>query len=245
MDTETKIKDQTQNGGKLDRFFKAGLQYGYRRARRHPSAKAFIFGVKGRTEIFDLEQTLKKLDEASAFVKKLGESGKTILIVAGKAEARAAALEIASCLSMPVVANRFIGGTLTNFSEIRKRLEKLERLRKERESGELAKFTKRERLLIDREIADLDERFGGLLPLKEMPAALLIVDPMREHIAFEEAKQKNIPVIALCNTDCDFSRIDFAIPGNDSSIEGIKIVLSALADSYQAGKSHSATAEVK
>ena len=139
----------------IEKLFSVGAHFAYAPSRRHPSLKSFIFGQKGTTEIFDLEKTAASFEVALAFVQKLAEERKTILFVSGKAEARGALERAAQRLNLPYCASRWIGGTLTNFSEIRRRLSRLQELTDMRERGELVKFTKKERLLIDREITDL------------------------------------------------------------------------------------------
>ncbi len=217
-------------------LYDAGAHFGYSRARRHPSAAPFIFGTKDRTDIFNLEETKKRLEKASAFIASLTGSGKTILFVGGKPEARASLQGSAERAGMPYVAGRWIGGTLTNFKNIRKRIERLQKLMQERESGELEKYTKRERLMIDREIEELLGRFGGLVHMSDLPAALFVIDTRHEHTAVEEANQLHIPVIGLSSSDCDFSRVQYPIPGNDTSVRSIRLVTDAIVEACAQGK---------
>lgn len=217
----------------IDKLFSAGAHFGYGPSRRHPSLKSFIFGAKGGTELFDLEKTAECLEEALAFVKGLASERKTVLFVGGKAEARGALERTAERLGQPYVAGRWIGGTLTNFSEIRKRLARLADLTEKREKGELVKFTKRERLLIDREIVDLDAMFGGLRGMHKIPDALVVVDPRFESGAVDEAKTLGVPVVALLNSDCDRAKITYPIPGNDASIASIALILDEIAKTYE------------
>lgn len=217
----------------IDKLFAVGAHFGYAPSRRHPSVAPFIFGQKGGTEIFDLEKTAAAFEDALSFVKTLAQGRKTILFVGGKAEAKAAVKRVAERLNQPYVASRWIGGSLTNFSEIRKRLNRLAELTTMREKGELAKFTKRERLLIDREITLLEEVFGGIKSLQKTPDALLVVDPKKESGAVAEARQLGIPVVALLNTDCDRSQVTHPIPGNDASIETIQFVLDEVGKAYE------------
>lgn len=216
----------------IDKLFSIGAHFGYSPRYRHPSTSKYIFGQKGGVELFDLEQTAALLGEALDAVKALAAARKTVLFVGGKAEAREALMRTAQMLNQPYVASRWIGGTLTNWSEIRKRLNRLTELTDLREKGELAKFTKMERLLIDREIADLDLMFGGLRGMTKVPDALFVVDPRAEAGAVAEAAQLNIPVIALLNTDCDRSRVAHPIPGNDASREVIQFVLDEVGKTY-------------
>lgn len=220
----------------VQELYDAGVHFGYARARRHPSASPFLFGTKDRTDIFDLEETKKRLDAASGFLSSISGAGKMILFVGGKPEAHALVESAAHQVGQPYVAGRWIGGTLTNFKNIRKRIERLLQLEKERESGELEKYTKRERLMIDREIEELRARFGGLVSMAEMPAVLFVVDSRHEHTAVQEAKQLNIPVVALSSSDCDFSQVRFPIPGSDTSVRAIRYVVNAVVDAIQEGK---------
>ena len=220
------------NNPLIDKLFSVGAHFAYGKSRRHPSTSRYIFGTKGETELFDLEQTAQLLGEALDAVKALAASRKTILFIGGKAEAREALRRSAEALGMPYVAGRFIGGTLTNWSEIKKRLARLTELSDMREKGELAKFTKHERLLIDREITDLEAMFGGLKGMTKLPDALVVVDPRAESGAVAEARQLNIPVIALMNSDCDRSGIAHPVPGNDASRETIAFVLDEIAKTY-------------
>lgn len=218
----------------IEKLFSVGAHFGYAPSRRHPSQAPFIFGAKGGVELFDLEQTAACLERALAFVKSLAAERKTILFVGGKPEARDAVQRTAEKLNQPYVAGRWIGGTLTNFQEIKKRLARLADTTGKRERGELAQFTKKERLLIDREITDLEVMFGGVKHLTKIPDALCIVDPKREEGALDEARALNVPVIALMNTDCDKTKITYPIPGNDASRHVIALVLEEVAKTYAA-----------
>lgn len=233
-------KAETENShadSYLDRMFAVGAHFGYSKRRRHPSTAKYIFGSKDSVEIIDLEQTADLLDGAKAFVKSLAASGKIILFVGGKEEARQSVQAGAEQILMPFVAGRWIGGTLTNIAEIRKRLERLELLRTQREKGELSKYTKKERLLIDREIAALEGRFGGILPLRDsFPSALFIVDPRHDSIAVAEAMELGIPVVALGSTDCDMSKITYPIVGNDATRASIALFVHEIVKAYQDGK---------
>lgn len=224
------------NDPTIEKMFKAGAHFGYSKSKHHPSVAPFIFGVKNRVEIFDLEKTRKALEEAKAFVRELAASGKTILFAGSKNEALEAIKIGASSVNVPYVAGRWIGGTLTNFSVIRGRVAKLIDLTDKREKGELSKYTKKERLFIDREIKRLEEMFLGILSLKEVPAALFIVDPRKEKTAVSEAGKLGMPIVALLNSDCDLSGIDFPIPANDSSRGSIKFFVDEIVGAIREGK---------
>lgn len=233
----------TQNNPVIDNMFKAGAHFGFSKTRRHPSTKPFIFGVKNKVEIFDLEKTHGLLEKAKEVVANLAKEGKTILFVGGKSEARNAIKVGALSINMPYVDGRWIGGTLTNFVQIRKRVEKMEKLNSEKEKGELAKYTKKERLLIDREIANLERFFSGIVSMKDLPKALFVIDPKKEKNAVKEAQDMGIPVIALAGSDCNIKEVDFAIVGNDSSQTSVAFFTQEITKAYTAGKAEAKTAK--
>ncbi|HVT74917.1 MAG TPA: 30S ribosomal protein S2 [Candidatus Paceibacterota bacterium] len=220
----------------VEAMFKAGAHFGLAKARRHPTTKPYVFGVKNNIEIFDLEKTEAALEKAKAFVASIAASGKQALFVGGKSEAIPAVKAAATKAGQPMVAGRWIGGTLTNSVQIKKRIEKYENRLKEKEKGELAKYTKKERLLIDREIAKLETLFGGIVSMKDKPGVLIVVDPKKEYIAVEEARQTGVPVVAIASTDCDLSLVNFAIPANDSSAASAAFFLDELARAYAEAK---------
>jgi len=227
---------KNQNDEVVQKMFAVGAHFAFSRSRRHPSLVPFIFGVKNRVEIFDLEKTKGALEMAENFVRTLAREGKQILFVGGKSESRDAVKNAALSLEMPYVAGRWIGGSLSNFKEIRSRVDKFLDLTAKREKGELSKYTKKERLLIDREIEKLDRFFSGLIPMKEMPKALFVIDSKHEHIAVAEAKNVGVPVIALTGSDCNLKEVDYAIPGNDASIASIKFFVERITWAYKEGR---------
>ena len=228
----------------METMFSAGAHFGLGRSRRHPSAKPYIFGTKNSTDIFDLEKTEAMLEAAKAYVATLAKEGKTILFVGGKKEASAAIKTGAQSVNLPYVEGRWIGGTITNFPQIRKRIERYEKLTSDKEKGELAKYTKRERMLFDKEIADLEKMFYGIVSLKKAPDALFVIDPRRESIAIAEAVHGKIPVVALAGSDCDMSAIMFPIAGNDSSKASIQFFVAEIVKAYQEGKKLAVTAPI-
>lgn len=226
------IKEQIDIDEKqVQKMFEVGAHYAYTKSKRHSSAKPFIFGVKNDTEIFDLEKTYVALEEAKDFIKKVltAKAGNQILFVGAKSEARRIVRDIAEAIDAPVVFNRWVGGTLTNFETIKKRVDRLKKLLDEKEKGELAKYTKKERLQIDKEIEKLERKFSGISGMNSLPACLFVVDPKHEDIAVEEARLMNIPVVALANSDCDVRNIDYPIFANDSSLESIRFFTNEIA----------------
>ena len=236
MSEEKKVK----NSDIIDAMFKAGAHFGYQKSRRNASTTSFIFGVKNKVEIIDLEKTETQLNKAKEFISELAKAGKQILFVGGKSETRLALKLGAESLDMPFVDGRWIGGTITNFPEIKKRVAKFEDLQKQKEKGELTKYTKKERLLIDREISNLETMFSGIVIMKDIPKALFVIDPKKEFIAVAEAKKAGIPVVALANTDCNIDLVDFPIVANDASISSISFFVSEIVKSYKEGKAKKA-----
>lgn len=224
------------NNDRIDEMFKAGAHFGYSKTRRHPSVANYIFGLKNKVEIIDLEKADALLEKALAFVSSLAKEGKSILFVGGKAESRSSLRMAAESAGIPFVDGRWIGGTLTNFPEIKKRLAKLEDLTSQKEKGELAKYTKKERMMIDREIENLEKFFSGISSLKDLPKAIFVVDSKKEEIAVTEARKMKIPVVSLSGTDCDISVVNYPIVANDSSVSSITFFVNEIAKAYKKGK---------
>lgn len=220
----------------IKKLFEVGAHYGYSRSRRNPSIAKFIFGQKNKNDIFDLELTQKQFVNAMDAIEKTAATGKNILFVAGKNEARIIVRNGAEKVDQPFVCGRWIGGTLTNFKEISKRVRLLDTLKTDKEKGNLEKYTKKERLLIDRQIDDLEKMFGGIADMKELPAMLFIVDPKHEDAAVKEAKTLNIPTVALANSDCDISNITYPIPANDATAKSIAFVVDSVVAAIENGK---------
>lgn len=217
----------------LDSLFSAGAHFGLGRSRRHPTVSSYIFGTKNSTDIFDLEKTTILLEKAKDFVSNLAKEGKTILFVGGKKEASNVIKNSAMSLNLPYVDSRWIGGTLTNFGQVRKRIERYEKLISDREKGELLKYTKRERMLLDKEILSLEKMFLGIVPLKKQPDAIFVIDPRHEKNAIKEAKDMNIPLIALASSDCNISEITYPLVGNDAAKTSIQFFVEEISKAYQ------------
>lgn len=218
---------------KIDDLFTAGAHFGFSKSRRHPSVSPFIFGSKNRVDIFDLEKTQASLSKAIEFVSKLAEDKGTLLFIGGKPEASEAVRSVAERLGMPYVASRWIGGTLTNFGEISKRVATMKDLISQKEKGELAKYTKKERVLIDRKIEKLQKMFWGIRDMASLPKAVFIVDPRFEDIALKEAKDMGLKVIALCGSDNNIKEVDMPIIANDSNIGSIKLFVEKIGEAYK------------
>ncbi|MEI8174493.1 MAG: 30S ribosomal protein S2 [bacterium] len=231
-----KIKDIKENSDtNVEKMFKVGAHYGYSKTRRHPSVSKYIFATKNKGDVIDLEKTNIMLEKASEFVKSLGATGKTVLFVGTKPEAKEATKSTALSLDMPYVNERWIGGTLSNFTEIKKRIIELENYRKDSAEGGLDKYTKKERVVLAKKMEKLERYYSGLISLKKAPDALFIIDAKAEHIAATEAKQMDVPVISLINSDSNIKGIKYPIVGNDSSIPSIKFFNQTIANAYKSG----------
>lgn len=220
----------------VDALFKVGAHFGFSRSRRHATMKALVYGSKNKTDILDLTKTAPILESSLTFVSGLGAHGKTILFVGGKPEMKELVKETAETLSMPYIAGRWLGGTLTNFSEIKRRIKRMQELTGERDTGASAKkYTKKERVLFDREINRLEENFLGLNHMEKLPDALVVVDTRHESIAVSEASALNIPVVGIMNSDCDLSAAEYPIVGNDASKDTVAFFLSRIVEAYREG----------
>jgi len=219
----------------IDAMFNVGAHFGFSRARRHASVRPYLFGAKNGVDIINLEETAKMKSAAEARMLELGKLGKNVIFVGTKMEVRPLVEATAKSLNLPYVAERWVGGILTNWSEIRKRTSRLKDLSDKFSKGELEKYTKKERLLFEREMAKLHIEFGGIAQLEGAPAALVIIDPREEHIAVLEAIKMKIEIIALVNTDCNMNEINYPILANDSALESVKYFLAGLAAAYTTG----------
>ena len=217
----------------VNEMFTAGAHVGYSKTRRHPSTKPFIFDSRQKKDVINLEKTAEQLESVLAFLQELQKTDKQILFVGTKPEARRLVREAAELIDMPYVTERWLGGTLTNSSELKKRVERLLKLSDQAEKGELVAANKKERLMLKREIERLEVKFGGVKNMKKAPAALFVIDPKKEEIAVTEARQMNIPVIALANTDCDISILTHPIVANDTNVSSIALFTKKIADTLK------------
>lgn len=220
----------------IEAMFTAGAHYGYSKTRRHPSMAPFVFTTKNKVDMIDLEKSEATLKAAQEFLKSFAQGDKQVLFVGTKPESKKIVREIAESIDMPFVTERWVGGVITNSPEIKKRITLLGELQDQREKGELEKYTKKERLLIDEKIAKMNKLFSGLVNLRKMPDALLVIDAKKEHIAVTEAQKAHIPVIALMNTDTNLKTVEYAVVGNDASVSSITFYLNALVEAYKSGK---------
>lgn len=231
----TIVEKIAKNQSLIERLFAVGAHFGYSRTRRHPSAAPILFGEKGGSDIIDLEKTCSYLNTALDAVKAYAAQKKVILFVGTKPEAREAVEETAEALSLPFVTYKWVGGTLTNFPEIKKRILRLQTLKTQKEKGELAVYSKKERRDMEDEMVHLTRNFSGIAHLDRIPDALFIIDPRHEDTAVREAKKINIPFLALANSDCNLKEITHPIPANDGSRGSIAFFLEEVKKAYKEG----------
>jgi small subunit ribosomal protein S2 len=217
-------------------LLESGVHFGHRTNKWNPKMRPYIFTERNGIHIIDLQQTVKLLDDAYDFVRDSVSKGGTILFVGTKRQAQDTIREEAERCGMPYVNQRWLGGTITNWLTIQKRIFELERLERMHESGQIDLLTKKEGLMIDREIERLDTRLHGLRNMKRVPDVLFVIDVNREDTAVHEANLKNIPVVAVLDTNCDPKNIDYVIPSNDDAIRAIKLMVSKIADAVMEGK---------
>jgi small subunit ribosomal protein S2 len=217
-------------------LLQAGAHFGHRTERWHPKMAPYIHGARGGVHIIDLVQTEDLLEKAERFVHETARQGKPVLFVATKRQAKAIITEAAKSAGMPYVTHRWLGGMLTNWETISKRIRHLKKLEAAREDGSLERMTKKERLLIDNEIEKLTKVFLGVKELDSTPGAIFVVDVMREETAIKEAKTLNIPVIAMADSNANPESIDYVVPANDDAIRSIQLIAGRIARAAAEGK---------
>ena len=192
----------------IERMFEAGAHFGFSKSRRHPSTAEYIFTTKDGNDIFDLEATSQQLETAKATLEAAAKAGKSVVLVGTKDEVTKMVKQTAEAADLAYVSNRWIGGLFTNFSQMKKRIERLKSLRAEKESGELErKYTKKERVVIGREIDKLTFNFGGIVDLEKTPDMMIIIDPRHDEIARTEANDLSIPTIGVMSSDSDITKV--------------------------------------
>jgi small subunit ribosomal protein S2 len=220
----------------LKDLLEAGAHFGHQAKRWNPKMKPYLFGVRDGVHIFDLVKTKEGLEKAADFVKTTAAGGGLVVFVGTKRQAAEIVKEEAKKAGMPYVYERWLGGTITNWEQIKKSIEKLEEMKDKREKGEYKKFTKKENILINREIARLERFFGGMVGLKELPAAIFVVDTNKEETAVKEANQKGVPVVALVDSNSDPDLVDYVIPVNDDAVGAVKLVVGVIGEAAKEGR---------
>ena len=229
----------------LKDLLEAGAHFGHQSARWNPKMKPYLYTIKDGVHVFDLAKTKEGLEKAVEFVRQFVTEGKTIVFVGTKRQAQAIITEEAKKIGVPYVSQRWLGGTLTNWEQIKKSIDQLAEMKEKREQGEYKKYTKKEQLLLDRKINKLEKFFGGLASLAKLPEALFVVDVRKEELAVKEAKKKGLIVVGLVDSNVDPDLVDYIIPGNDDAVGNIKLVVSAMAEAVKEGQGIRRLAEKK
>lgn len=214
----------------MKQLLEAGVHFGHPTRKWNPKMKKYIYTSRNDIYIINLEKTVGLIDDAYAFIKSVAESGKNILFVGTKKQAQEAIGQEAQKCGMFYINSRWLGGTLTNFSTIRTRIERLNKLNQMEKMNEFNVLPKKEVSKLIAERDKLEENLGGIKDMRSLPGALFVVDPKKEHLAVAEARKLNIPIVGIVDTNCDPDEVDYVIPGNDDAIRSIKLIAGAMAD---------------
>jgi len=220
----------------MKQLLEAGVHFGHQTRRWNPKMAEYIFTERNGIYIIDLQKTVKKLEEAYNFVRDISADGGDVLFVGTKKQAQDSVKEEAIRCGMPYVNARWLGGMLTNFKTIQRRIKRLEQLKAMQEDGTFELLPKKEVVKLELEIEKLEKFMGGITEMKKQPAAMFIVDPRKERIAVAEAHKLGIPIIAIVDTNCDPDEVDYVIPGNDDAIRAVRLIAGAMADAIIEGK---------
>ena len=219
----------------MKQLLEAGVHFGHQTRRWNPKMAKYIFTERNGIYIIDLQKTVRKVDEAYNFIRSIAEEGKSILFVGTKKQAAESVKDEAIRAGMFYVNERWLGGMLTNFKTIEKRVNYLKELEAMEEDGTFERLTKKEVLKLRHEMAKLEKYLGGIKEMRRLPGALFVVDPRKERIAVAEARKLHIPIVAIVDTNCDPDEIDYVIPGNDDAIRAVKLLTERIADAIIEG----------
>ena len=220
----------------MKQLLEAGVHFGHQTRRWNPKMSRYIFTERNGIYIIDLQKTVKKVEEAYNFVRELASEGKTVLFVGTKKQAQDSVKEESERVGQFFVNQRWLGGTLTNFSTIQKRIDRLAKLETMEQDGTFEVLPKKEVIVLKKEMDRLEKFLGGIKGMKSLPGALFIIDPRKERIAVAEARKLGIPIVAIVDTNCDPDEIDYVIPGNDDAIRAVKLLTAKIADAIMEGK---------
>lgn len=220
----------------LVELLKTGAHFGHQASKWHPKMEPYLFGKRNGIHIINLEKTVSMLETALRAAHDLAAEGKTILFLGTKRQARDIVEKHAKEAGMPYVTGRWLGGTLTNFAEIKRLIDRLNDFRAKRERGEFEKYTKKERLDLDREIEDMEEKVGGIAALSRLPDAMFVIDIKHEKTAVSEAGQKRVPIFALLDTNVNPEKVAYGIPANDDAVKSIELMTRLFAQAVKAGR---------
>ena len=227
----------------MKQLLEAGVHFGHQTRRWNPKMAEYIYTERNGIYIIDLQKTVKKLEEAYMFVRDVAANGDNVLFVGTKKQAGESIKEEAERAGAHYVNARWLGGMMTNFKTIRRRIQRLEQLRKMQEDGTFDRLPKKEVGKLELEIEKLEKYLGGIKTMDKLPGALFIVDPRKERIAVAEAKKLGIPIVAIVDTNCDPDEIDYVIPGNDDAIRAVKLIAGTMADAIIEGRQGAQSAE--
>jgi small subunit ribosomal protein S2 len=220
----------------MKQLLEAGVHFGHQTRRWNPKMKRFIHGERSGIHIVDLHQTLHHLESSYVFVRDLVAGGGTVLFIGTKKQAQDSIQSYAERCNMPYINERWLGGMLTNFQTISKRVGKMKEYQRMRDSGEFDAMPKKEALLISRELAKLERNLGGIRDMEKLPDAIFVLDTKKEHIAVTEARKVKVPIVAVVDTNCDPDLVDFAIPGNDDAIRAGELMCRVISDAVLEGR---------
>jgi len=236
------LEEKTMAVVSMKQLLEAGVHFGHQTRRWNPKMAKYIFTERNGIYIIDLQKTVKKLDEAYNFVRDTAANGGEILFVGTKKQAQESIRDEATRCGMHFVNARWLGGMMTNFRTIRKRIDRMDQLKAMQEDGTFEMLPKKEVVKLQLEMEKLDKYLGGVKNMQKLPAAIFIVDPHKERIAVSEARKLNIPIVAIVDTNCNPDEIDWVIPGNDDAIRAVKLIAGAMADAVLEGKQGEQTA---
>ena len=219
----------------LIEMLESGVHFGHRTSRWHPKMEKFIFGARTGFHVIDLEETQKQLEKAANFVKQAVSRGGNVLFVGTKEQTKKFVEKYATECNMPYVTERWLGGTLTNYSQIKQSLKRLKMLKDQRDKGELRKYTKKERLMIDREIVEMQHKLGGIEDMERVPNVVFILDIRMDKTALKEARHVGAKIVAVCDTNVNPDGVDYVIPANDDAVKSIEMMCRVISDSVKAG----------
>ena len=220
----------------LEEMLKTGMHFGHSVSKRHPKMEPYIFGARQGVHIINLEETTRLLEQALDFVRKTVAQNGIVLFLGTKKQAQSIIKKYALECGTPYVSERWIGGAITNFGVIKKQVKKFKDLKAKKESGELKKYTKREQLDFDREIERLDSMVGGIETLEKLPQAIFVVDIKHEETAVREASTKDIPLVAICDTNVDANKVKYPVPANDDAQKSIEMIVKLFSEAVKEGK---------
>ncbi|OEH91289.1 30S ribosomal protein S2 [Bacillus solimangrovi] len=220
----------------MKQLLEAGVHFGHQTRRWNPKMKRYIFTERNGIYIIDLQKTVKKVDEAFNYIKEVAADGGNVLFVGTKKQAQDSVREEAERAGMYYVNQRWLGGTLTNFQTIQKRIKRLKDIERMREDGTFDVLPKKEVVGLEKELERLEKFLGGIKDMKKIPDVLFVIDPRKERIAIAEAHKLNIPVVAIVDTNCDPDEVDYVIPGNDDAIRAVRLLTAKMADAVLEAK---------